>query len=150
MKLHCFRLGAFVILLICACKKTQSINPQIIGNWNWVYTGFGTSMNNNQNSGIQKSVVFKSNGTIIITHNDSTSSPLLPAFDSTVLLTGGPVKDTTTFQTGMQNAGCINVAIPVLSIGTGFSYQYKVSNDSLYISTSECLAPNQSVFIKVN
>lgn len=150
MKFNCVRLGVLVILLMCACKKNQLANPQITGNWNWISSGLGTQLTTSQNSGIQKSVAFKANGELIITHNDSTNSPLLPGFEPVVLLAGGAIKDTTTFLTRMEGAGCVNFQFPELVTGTGNGYQYSVSNDTLYISSPPCLAPFQSVFVKVN
>lgn len=150
MKKVSFQVAVLFIIWLSACKKSQLINPALIGNWNWVYSSTGAQFTTNQNSGIQKSALFKSNGELIITHNDSTSSPLLSGWQPVVLLAGGPEKDTTSFQTSIQKAGCVDIKFPVIITGSGNSYQYSLSNDTLYIGTYECLAPFTSAFVRIN
>jgi hypothetical protein len=149
-----FKLSAMLVFLIASsCKKTASpaIDPQLTGKWVWVSEGFvGNDPVESQSSGVQKTVTFKSDGILIVTHNDSTSiGDVLPVPYPPVLLAGSR-SDTSTYQIISENTGCVNIKFPALLVKGEYGYQYTVSNDTLQITPGPCLAPFATTYVKTN
>ncbi len=144
--------ATFLLLIACSCKKATSpgIDPQLTGKWAWVSSGFGNNILVNQSSGVQKILLFKSDGTVIITHNDSTgNNNILPVVESPKLLAGS-ISDTSTYQIIAESAGCVNIKFPTLVIKGQYGYEYAVSNDTLQIKPGICLAPYATTYVKTN
>jgi hypothetical protein len=154
MKHPIFKLSAMLILLIASsCKKTVSpgIDPQLTGKWAWVSEGFvGNDPVLSQSSGVQKTVTFKSDGTVIITQNDSTSIGDVLSVPYPPVLLAGSRSDTSTYQIISENAGCVNIKFRTLVIKGQYGYQYTVSNDTLQIAPGPCLAPFATTYVKTN
>jgi hypothetical protein len=144
--------GLLVFLIETSCKKAVSpvIDAQLIGKWAWVSSGFGNDILVGQSSGVQKTLLFKNDGTMIITHNDSTGNyDVLPVEAPTVLLTKS-ISATATYQVISENAGCVNIKFPTLVIEGQYGYQYEIFGDTLQITPGHCLAPYATNFVKIN
>jgi hypothetical protein len=141
-----------ILIIFISCKKNSpaEINPEIIGEWSWVYAGLGNNILADQTSGIHKTLVFYSDGSLIVTHNDSTSpnnllqvQPIAPKVLFPVAVT-----DTVHYSFISQTAACVGIKFPFLKITNQYGYQYSISNDTLTISLDPCLAPFITVYIK--
>jgi hypothetical protein len=150
MKYHFFALCIMLASLILgSCKKT-AIDARIIGKWSWVSSGYGNSILVGQSSGVQKTLLFKNDGTVTITHNDSTgNNVVLPVAAPIVLLTKS-ISETVTYQTISVSAGCVNIKFPTLVINGQYGYQYGISGDTLSITPGACLAPYATNFVETN
>ena len=144
-------LSAMIVLLIeSSCKKAASpaIDPELTAKWDWVYSGSGRDTVIGPSSGVQKTLLFESDGTLIIDHNDSTASNnVLPVAPQVVLLAAS-ISDTFSYQIISESAGCVDIRYPALLIKGQYGYQYTVSNDTLQVSAGPCVAPYAAYFVK--
>jgi hypothetical protein len=144
------------VLCSSSCKKNAgevTVSPSVVGDWVWVSSvSGGTISMTPASSGIQKKLSFMGNGTLYITHNDSTSHPdaLQVAPAPTLLGIEKTVTETATYSTADLPAVCVNIKFPVLLVDGQGGYQYSVSGDTLQISNSTCLAPFSSIYIRSN
>jgi hypothetical protein len=62
---------------VASCKKSGQppVQHNLLGEWNWTQSGMGSIMIvSSLTSGVQKKIVFKSDGTFTLQHNDSTAA----------------------------------------------------------------------------
>jgi hypothetical protein len=148
--------AAAIILSGVSCnKKCCELNGSqgVVGDWVWVRSrNYITDTITPAYTGIQKKLSFRFNGTLYITHNDSTSYPytlqVVPA--PTMLGIEKTVTETATYVTADLPAGCVNIKFPTLVVNDQGGYQYSVSQDTLQISNSTCLAPFSSIYVRSN
>jgi len=139
-----------IILPVYSCKKNvPAINPQVIGTWSWLHTGIGNTILADQNSGIQKTLLFNIDGTISITHNDSAANYAELQVNADYVLMANSITNTSTYQfTSQPNPPCDPYKLPVLPVKDFGSYQYKILGDTLQISGSPCLAPVVTTYVR--
>ncbi|MDR3712253.1 MAG: hypothetical protein P4L51_05515 [Puia sp.] len=144
------------LLSFGACKKNNqtaaNINASIVGEWTWTDSGFPNSTLLTSVPGVQHTLLFTKDGTLYITHNDSTGAAGLQvqAFTQLVIFPKAIV-DTETFRTGYEPAACVSELFPTLTTVSGenqFGYQYSISGDTLQIANSPCLAPFTSFYVR--
>jgi hypothetical protein len=146
-----------IILSSISCNREKccevNSNQSVVGDWNWVGSTNGASVTvTPASSGISKKLSFRDNGTVYITHNDSTgfSGDLLVQAPSIFQAITKTVTETDTYRTDDLPAACVNIKFPVIILNGQGCYQYSVSNDTLQVSTSTCLAPYLSTYIRSN
>ena len=148
--------GLLLIAIMClvSCKKSSPVitDPYLTGKWIWLQSSSTSNPDtilNGLNTGIYKMLSFQADGRLTILHNDSTGQygELQVYFISTLL--PQIVVDSNNYHIEYPKGFCSFGQSPYLDVGNSQSYQYKVSNDTLYISNPPCLAPESSVYIKV-
>jgi len=139
-----------IILAGISCKKNTQINHQdIVGEWSWQYSGEGNTILITPSAGIHRKIFFKTDGTLDITHNDSTGSAGgLQVFIPSVLL-ASTIVERTTYQISTFEAACVvNLKYSGITVMPQYAYQFQISNDTLQITYPPCLAPYTSTYIR--
>ena len=142
----------FAFAIFSSCKKNNAETYNVIvfnGQWKWVNSGFGDNYLVTQASGVEKTVVFN-NGTVLITHNDSTSNSDFLTVSPQPVLLNKPVTDTSTYSIITASTGCVNMQYTYLKISSYSEFEYTISNDTLRIFPGPCLAPYTTTFVKVH
>ncbi len=150
-----YNFGSFAtlaLLMLASCKKAAgpSIDVRLNGKWAWVSSGFQNVFQVGQSSGVQKTLLFKNDGTVIIMHNDSTGNNGVLQVVAPIVLLPKSISDTATYQVISASAGCVNITSPTLVIKEQYGYQYGISNDTLTITPGACLAPYTTIFAKAD
>jgi hypothetical protein len=133
-----------------SCKKNGQANndPAIVGDWTLVNSWEGNTIIVFSDFTVQRTLSFRSDGTLYETHNDSSANidllvpvPAVPLPKS--------ITDTAGYQTTSLPAGCVAIKFPAIVIkGQAGCVRYSISQDTLVISTPVCLAPYSSVYVK--
>ena len=143
-----------IVLSGVSCKKKcceLDSRQSVVGDWVWVSSrNYITDTITPAYTGIQKKLSFREHGTLYITHNDSTSYPyaLQVVLAPALLGIEKTVTEAATYLTANLSAGCVNIKYPTLKVNNQGGYQYSVSNDTLEISFSTCLAPYSTFYVR--
>lgn len=143
----------FILLMFFSagsCKKNGQANndPAIIGDWTLVRVKEGNTIIVSPDFTVQRTLSFRSDGTLYETHNDSTgATDLLVPIPAVPL--PKPIMDTAGYQTTSLPAVCVAIKFPVIVIkGQAGCVQYSISQDTLLISTPGCLDPVSAMYVK--
>lgn len=139
-------------LMLGACKKNGQepvAHHDLTGEWNWTQSGYGSTMIiGPANTGVQKKLVFRPDGTFTLTHNDSIGKTLDLGVTVLSVLLPTSIVERGPYSISSIIVPCSGTKDSALVLSGQGGYQFTVLNDTLHISPGPCLAPYMTTYIR--